>query len=236
LSQYNELVILNLSHTLDADNGYRTFTPMQWLELYQKLKNINHRFISDKTPTITDDLTEMRLNEFVSQTEGRVLIIASDAPEALLSEGIFARTNFPLFDRYANTPRERLMATDQLQKLESQRWIVADDKSRKDTFFILSWTLTSNVESILRGKSIAHLALDLAYDSLFWRAYNSFTPQSYPNVLYMDFMGTADWAPSIPGQPRWPAMPPNGTYPDVMLLAMAVNLQIASQNSYVLRA
>lgn len=236
MSQYNELVILNLSHTLDAENGYRPFTPAQWLELYQKLKNLNHRFISAKVPTITDDLTGMRLNEFISQTEGRVLIIASDAPEAFLSEGIFARTNFPLVDSYANTPKERQMATDQLEKLHKQRLIVPDDISRKDTFFILSWTLTSNVESILRGKSIAHLAVDLAYDSIFWRAYNSFTPQSYPNVLYMDFFGTADWAPTIPGQPRWPEMPPKGTYPDIMLLAMSVNLQIASQNRYVLQA
>jgi hypothetical protein len=230
------LVILNLSHTLDTENGYRAFTQAQWLELYQKLKNINHRFISTKTPTITDDLTAMRLNEFISPTEGRVLIIGSDAPEALLSEGIFARTNLPVFDSYANTPNERLMATNQLQKLERERSITADDAQRKDTFFILSWTLTNNVESILKGKSIAHLALDLAYDSIFWRAYNSFTPESYPNVLYMDFLGTADWAPTIPGQPKWPAMPPDGTYPDVMLLAMAVNLQIASQNKYVLGA
>ncbi|KAF2423519.1 PLC-like phosphodiesterase [Tothia fuscella] len=236
LSEYNELIILNLSHSLDAENGYRVFSQFQWSTLFQKLQSLNHRFNSTRIIWPTDDLTSMRLNEFITATEGRVLIIASDAPNALPREGIFPAVNFPLIDSYANTPKERQMASDQIQKLHQARVITDDNALRKDHFFIFSWTLTSNFESILKGKSIAHLALDLAYDSIFWRAYNSFTPESFPNVLYMDFFGTADWAPAVPGVSQWPSTPPNGTYTDVMLLAMAVNLQIASQNPYVISA
>jgi hypothetical protein len=235
-NQYKELVILRLSHPMDTDNDYKAFTQAQWNTLYQKLNGINHRFVNSKIKSANDDITSMRLNELISSNEGRVLIVALENTQVPYTDGIFTATNFPHIDDYANKPQERAMAADQIQKLQARRSIVVDAGARKDPFFIFSWTLTSDPTSLLRGNSIAELALDRAYDHLFWRGLNAFTPFSFPNVLYMDFFGTADWAPKQGNEKKWPAIPPAGVYPDVMLLAMTVNLQMASRNPYIQQA
>src|ERR1700712_2809512 len=221
---------------MDIDNDYKAFTQAQWDTLYQKLNGINHRFVNSKIKTANDDITMLRLNELISPSEGRVLIVALENAQVPFTNGIFTATNFPHVDDYANKLQERAMAADQIQKLQAQRSIVANSGAPKDPFFLFSWTLTSDAGSILRGTSIAQLALDRAYDHIFWRGLNSFTPASFPNVLYMDFFGTADWAPRQGNDKKWPATPPAGVYPDVMLLAMTVNLQIASRNTYIQQA
>ena len=192
------------------DNDYEPFTQPQWNMLFEKLKSINYRFTKSRIKIPIDDITSMRLNDFISPSEGRVVVVAVNATQTPLTEGIFTATNFPHIDDYANDPQERAMAADQIQKLQSRRSIVADSSARKDPFFIFSWILTNNLESILNGASIAQLALDRAYDHIFWRGLNAFTPLSFPNVLYMDFVGTADWGPPDFNGRKWPATPPAG--------------------------
>jgi hypothetical protein len=62
--------------------------------------------------------------------------------------------------------------------------------------------------------------------SLFWYAYREWTPYSYPNVIYTDFVGQPYALPYTLTQDEYMKK----TTSHLAALAMAVNLQIVSQN------
>ena len=119
------------------------------------------------------------------------------------------------------------MRTDQLSKLQQNRKLGKEgDSGTKDGFFLLSWTMTLGVNDIVTP--LADRAA-IAQSSLFWSAYLAFTPYSYPNVIYVDFVGQ----PYLLDQGKSQADYLKQTGGHLTALAMAVNLQIASQNCYV---
>ncbi|PGH12173.1 hypothetical protein AJ79_04468 [Helicocarpus griseus UAMH5409] len=210
-----ELIIINLDLTLDTDNGYKPFNDDQWSKTFDLFEGVNHR-----KGGITGDLTERTINDYIGNGEAAVIIIASGGP-VRPDKGIYlTRQQFPRYDSYSNSDEIVAMADDQIAKLKGNRNIVADNAQRKDVFHVLSWTLT-----LFRviDQTIADYAIELAYDPLFWRAYHAFTPFSYPNVLYMDFIGSAEQSDTTFDR----------TNGEVTALAMAVNMEIASQNCYV---
>jgi hypothetical protein len=62
----------------------------------------------------------------------------------------------------------------------------------------------------------------MPYDALFWKAWNAFTPWSYPNVVLLDYVG--DLQQLYRDQP---------VGKELITFAMAMNLAIASKNCYV---
>ncbi|OCK83889.1 PLC-like phosphodiesterase [Lepidopterella palustris CBS 459.81] len=229
-AQYHELIIINLSHTLDTDNNYVDLSQAQWNQLFAQLGSINNRILN-ANPGNTDFSNNV-LNDFI-QNSASVLIIAQLPGGISLgdyaNQGIFSQANFPVFDSYSNSNSAETMEADQLQKLAANRNIVADPGSRKDVFHLLSWTLTQQPEDVLNpDRAILNLAVTV-YDDLFSTAYNAFTPESFPNVLYMDAYAIRDKPVLFPYDK--PAAVT--AYPDVYALAMAVNNGIAARNSYV---
>jgi hypothetical protein len=63
-SQYQELIIINLSHTLDTDNDYKDLSQTQWNALFTTLKGINNRRIVSN-PGSTD-FSNSRLGDFIT--------------------------------------------------------------------------------------------------------------------------------------------------------------------------
>jgi hypothetical protein len=94
-----------------------------------------------------------------------------------------------IFNSYSNTNDLSQMENDQISKLHNNRKIRGF--SPQDGFHVFSWTLTQNVEDILGGwtSSIYDLAEE-AYDPLFETGFASITPDSFPNVLYVDLLGS----------------------------------------------
>jgi len=232
-AQYHELVIINLSHTLNTDSpdsDYTDLTQAEWNKLFDQLKGLNNRILDPK-PGNTDYTTKV-LNDFIADSPS-VLIIAqlpngiSLGPYA--TQGFFSAANFPVFDSYSNSNNAGTMEADQLAKLKANRNVVADAGARKDGFHLLSWTLTQQAEDVLNfDKAIMNLGASV-YDDLFDKAFNAFTPESFPNVLYVDAYGIRDKSVVIPyDKPR--SVP---AYPDTYALAMAVNNGIAGRNSFV---
>lgn len=95
---------------------------------------------------------------------------------------------------------------------------------KEGAFGILSWTLTGAGLQL----SVQDMAVT-AFTHLFSYVYHEFTPFSYLNVLYVDYFG-ARHKDSIEGTQDERM---TRTSPDITLLALAVNLQLASQNYYV---
>ncbi|KAF2141878.1 uncharacterized protein K452DRAFT_34954 [Aplosporella prunicola CBS 121167] len=212
--QYHELVILDISHSLDTDNDYKEFSQSQWNNLFDQLSKINDRLNTTGIST-TEDLSQRTLSQFIGHGAGSVLIVV-ELPNGItlgkyFQQGIVASSpNFPFYNVYSNSDDLDTMKADQLSKLAANR------KTPDDPFFLLSWTLTETaVESIWGSigfpgdfNSILGMA-GSAYQPLF-ESFGSFNAKSYPNVLYMDLFGTSE-----PGadSPRT----------DVAALAMAVN-------------
>lgn len=229
-SQYRELVIINLSHTLDTDNDYKDLTQDQWNSLFDTLKGINNRF-TVLNPGNTDFSNNV-LGDFIAD-HASVFIVAQ-LPGGIglggyANQGFYSGANFPIFDSYSNTNDRSKMKGDQLQKLKDNRNVVADPAARKDKFHILSWTMTQQAEDVLNPEqAIMNMAAD-AFDELVSEAYNAFTPQSFPNVLYVDALGVRDRPVVFPyDKPRTVTL-----INDIAALAIAVNNGKAGRNVYV---
>jgi hypothetical protein len=228
---YKELVIINLSHTLDTDHDYKDLSQTQWNQLFDTLKGINNRFIVSN-PGKTDFTTKV-LGDFI--TDRASVFIFAQLPSGIslgdyANQGFYNQDNFPVFDSYSNSNDGGNMQRDQLQKVKDNRNIVADSSKRKDKFHVLSWTLTQQPEDVLNfDKAIMNLAVSV-FDKLVSEAFNSFTPESFPNVLYVDAIGIRDKPVVFPfDKPRSVA-----TNTDIAALAVAINNAKAGQNSYII--
>jgi hypothetical protein len=229
-SQYKELVIINLSHTLDTDNEYKDLTQDQWNKLFDILKSINNRFTV--TSPGNTDFSNNVLGDFIID-RASVFIIAQ-LPNGITlgnyaNQGFYSGANFPFYDSYSNTNNRANMESDQFRKLKENRNLVPDSSARKDKFHVLSWTLTQQPEDVLNfDKAIINMAAD-AFDDLVSEAWNAFTPESFPNVLYVDALGIRDKSVVFPyDKPRTV-----GVNNDIAALAIAVNNGIAGSNGYV---
>ncbi|KAF2019644.1 PLC-like phosphodiesterase [Aaosphaeria arxii CBS 175.79] len=228
--QYKELVIINLSHTLDTDHDYKDLSQDQWNQLFDTLKGIENRF-TVQNPGNTDFSNKV-LGDFI--TDRASVFIVAQLPNGIslgnyANEGFYNQNNFPFYDSYSNSNKADDMENDQLSKLKAERNIVADSASRKDKFHILSWTLTQQPEDVLNfDKAIMNLGTSV-YDHLFDKAFNAFTPESFPNVLYVDSLGIRDKSVVFPfDKPR--SVP---TTNDIAALAIAINNAKAGRNGYV---
>lgn len=229
-AKYKELVIINLSHTLDTDNDYKDLSQDQWNKLFDQLKGINNRFTADKPGS--HDFTGNTLGSFI--TDRASVFIFAQLPSGIslgdyANQGFFTQDNFPIYDSYSNSNDAETMKKDQLSKLKTERNLVADDAKRKDKFHIFSWTLTQQAEDVLNfDKAIMNLAVSV-YDPLFVDAFNAFTPESFPNVLYIDAVGIRDKPVVFP----YDKPEDVGKNYDIISLAIAINNAKAGKNVYI---
>src|SRR5204862_8180740 len=101
LSQNQELVILDLSHSLDTDNDYHPFTKQQWNQLLQKLSALNHRFIA---PPNTPDLSRLTLRDFIGKGPAVIVIFDQDAEHVDLGsfagQGFYSSSQFSVYNSF----------------------------------------------------------------------------------------------------------------------------------------
>ena len=153
LSKNRELVIINLSHTMDTDNKYARLSPAQLNDLFNQLLGLKNRFIAPKGVT---DLTTLPLSDFIANGPA-VLIILDNAqagedmkPGDFASKGFYTNANFPVFNSFADTDNVDTMSKDQLTKMGNE--------APKDGMFLLSWTLTTPLD-IRAASTRAHARL-----------------------------------------------------------------------------
>jgi hypothetical protein len=229
-TKYKELVIINLSHTLDTDNDYKDLTQEQWDKLFDTFKALNNRYTV--TVPAKTDFSNKVLDDFIGDRASVFILAQLPAGISLgnyANQGFFNQDNFPFYDSYSNSNDAGTMQRDQLSKLKTERNLVADSSKRKDKFHILSWTLTQQAGDVLNfDRAIMNLAVSV-YDNLFVEAFNAFTPDSFPNVLYVDAVGIRDKPVTFPyDKPR-----SVGMNNDIVSLAIAINNAKAGRNSYI---
>jgi hypothetical protein len=225
-AKYKELIIINLSHTLDTDNQYKDLSQTQWNALFDTLKGINNRY------TVTNpgntDFTSKVLGDFI--TDRASVFIFAQLPSDItlgdyVNQGFYSTTNFPYYDQYSNTNDRTRMKSDQLAKIKANR----DISAGKNTFHVLSWLITQQPEDVLNpDRAILNLAAD-AFDDLVSEGWNAFTPQSFPNVLFVDALGIRDRSVVFP----YDKVKSVAVNNDITALAIAVNNGMAGRNGKV---
>ncbi|KAI5289925.1 hypothetical protein KEM54_002872 [Ascosphaera aggregata] len=180
-----ELVILRLTHAYNTDEGYRPFNESEYDGAFDILEGLENR-----CENLKGDITELKMNDLIGDDKACVIVITTGGKERP-GKGIYAGSqSFPVVDHWSNTDSVTKMADDQLSHLSGNRQL--SSKSTKDKFLIFQWLLTlealENV-SVSDWISIESLAVRLAYDPLFWKAWNGFTPEKYPSVILMDYIG-----------------------------------------------
>jgi len=229
-AKYKELVIINLSHTLDTDNDYKDLTQAQWNNLFDTLKGLNNRFTT--TNPGNTDFSNNVLTDFIGSSAS--VFVLAQLPGGIslgsyATQGFYNQDNFPFYDSYSNTNSASSMQSDQLAKLKSERKLVPDASQRKDKFHVLSWTLTQQVEDVINfDKAIMNLAVSV-YDNLFVEAFNAFTPETFPNVLYIDAVGIRDKSVVFP----YDKVKTVGRNYDIASLAIAINNAKAGRNEWI---
>ena len=229
-----ELVIIDLSDESGFDTDHRTsaqsydrLTEDQWRPIWQQVRDGFRKpckgFGGDKV------LDEFTMNDFIGDGQGCVMTVARNIPgmDADPEKGFYLYDKLPRHNDYSDTDDFNAMRNDQISKLKLNRRLGREgDGDTADDFFVLSWTMTLKASDAITPLSDRAA---IALNTLFWYAYHEFTPFSYPNILYVDFVGQPYLLENGLSQDEYMEQ----TTSHLAALAMAVNLQIASQNCYV---
>ncbi|KAH7106890.1 PLC-like phosphodiesterase [Auriculariales sp. MPI-PUGE-AT-0066] len=191
-AQNAELVILNLSHDLNADKGGAgiPFNQDDWDKFLVYLQS-SIRSLYIAPGGVNTDLAAQPLNAFIGS--GRAAVICMFAPadgghvslsSQFAGKGFYRYTQLNAYDRYSNTNDLAAMTSDQLSKMRATR------QTPDSTFFLCSWTLTQNAvqaSTCFLGTASSILELGAkANVSLFNVLWPSCTSACYPNVLFID--------------------------------------------------
>ena len=138
-----ELIILNISHSLNTDIGndnYKKFNSSEWNRLLKELSGINHLYLSSQ-PDL--DVTSLKLKDLISNKSAVVVImeeLKNDVIGDYLGKGFFTEESFKVVNEYSNTHKFDKMFNDQRLKI----------KEHKNEYFLLSWTLTQSKDQVVK--------------------------------------------------------------------------------------
>jgi hypothetical protein len=191
-------------------------TTAEWDKVFDIFGTLTH--LCGGLVASNGDLTELTMSQLIGNGQACVLVV-SEGGNVRPDKGIYSSSVFPHNDHWSDTDSIQDMTADQLAYLSSHRNL-REGTALQDTFLTFQWLLT--LEGIYDNVyfSIEDWALHESYDTLFWDAYQAFTPYSYPNVILMDFVGIVQQGDHAFAD----------TSGEVTALAMAVNLELASQN------
>lgn len=199
-STHPELIIIDLSHGYNTDVGqpYRNLDAAEWSSCLEQFTDLKHRYVAP-----ADDVTQVKLGEFIGKGEAAVVILLEDHPDGFditpfQNQGFHAvpwtsdissnpaSVNYSNYfvNLYSDTDDVDKMAEDQLAKIGSYRSNPLNDP------FLLSWTLTQSITdeilaTIFRINTILGLGKK-ARSVLLQRVLPKVTKSLYPNVILLD--------------------------------------------------
>jgi hypothetical protein len=202
-----ELIILNMSHSLQSDEDWREFTQAEWTALYKELTRLDHRFAISAKPD-AGNLSLLTLSTFIGAGKAAVVVVIEAPGNITLGtygadQGFYLPAQLNVYNEYSNTNDCVEMVQDQLQKMRN--FMPSSDKR----LFLISWTLTQQEpdfsvkdftppNTLLVGldkvakweqqnKTIRLLAYS-ANKALLTDLLPATGKQAFPNIVYIDFM------------------------------------------------
>lgn len=184
---YNELIILNLSHAKNTNNGYNDLNQQEWDALFDILKtNLKCLFsIPGDQPNLIANTT---LNTFIGEGSAAVVVIVDADIElgTYANQGFYPIESLNTVNEYSDTHHFSKMMDDQINKMNTY----ADD------YFLLSWTLTQDADEAVGCKEgLADSIIDLSKKAAkgLPQLLEYVTAANKPNILYIDNVGACDY-------------------------------------------
>ncbi|KAJ3554652.1 hypothetical protein NM688_g2996 [Phlebia brevispora] len=175
---HKELVILVFSHDSHTDEGYRGLNQGEYEALLNELCRIKNLYVAPDPTNV--DLSNSTLNDFIEGGRAAVVCIvdSSIALGDFHKKGFYRCSQYDVYNRYSDTPELEKMVDDQLKKLHEAR------PSPDHPPFLLSWTLTETISTIVFGGSsildFAKSANSAIFDG---RLLSNCSKTTYPNIL-----------------------------------------------------
>ncbi|NMM50666.1 PI-PLC domain-containing protein [Marinigracilibium pacificum] len=184
----DELIILNLSHAKNTNDGYRDLNQSEWDALFEILK-VNLKCLFSIPGDLPDLVMNQTLNTFIGNGSAAVVVIVEANGIDLGSyanQGFYPYESLNAINKYSNTDSLGKMISDQVEKMN----LYAND------YFLLSWTLTQDAkDAVLCKTGLADSIIDLAKKAAkgLPKLMPYVTANNKPNILYMDNIGYRDY-------------------------------------------
>ncbi|KAF5662965.1 variant-surface-glyco phospholipase C [Fusarium heterosporum] len=203
LSHTPELVIVNISHTLQTDTGavWREFDLGEWHRLLRELLKLDHLFVV-RDQKKAQDLSLVTLDEYIGNGRGAVICVIEneslDLGDEFRDKGFYKPSQLNVRNEYSNKDDAVVMVHDQLTKMKGH--MSTGDKR----LFLLSWTLTQQVPDwdgdiiglITKVLSFLKPIRTLAYTcnkELVTYLLPEVSNSSFPNVVYIDYLDSSEY-------------------------------------------
>lgn len=178
-AQNAELIVLNLSHDVQADRNNAWFNQNDWDGLFEGLGSLPWLYPIGDT---TADLSRVTLNDFIGNGIPAVLIVV-DPNDATIQLGNYAslgfctKANFDVYNQYADTVYAQQMQEFEFAQMRQQK------QGRDSGLFLLSWTLTQQEF----GDPCISVLAEGIQDLLVQQLLPNCSYDCFPNVIYVDY-------------------------------------------------
>ncbi|KAK5235757.1 hypothetical protein LTR47_003231 [Exophiala xenobiotica] len=172
-----ELIILNMSHSLQSDKGWREFTQSEWNSLFAELMLLKHRFIV--TGPDANNLSLLPLSRFIGSGTAAVLIVV-EAPSHITlgnyrDKGFYLPSQLNVYNEYSNT-------SDCPPEFTQEDFLPPNTLNGFDK--LNDWQQ--------HNKTIRQLAYS-ANKALWKDLLPNTSHVSFPNIMYIDFMESRNY-------------------------------------------
>ncbi|KAK4227797.1 PI-PLC X domain-containing protein 1 [Podospora fimiseda] len=196
------------------------WSPDLFNDFISKLRGINNRC---PNVDLNTGFENQKAKYFMDQNGGKGCVIIMLNGQNLkglekesIADGIYSTARMQVRDQWSNKMKVNEMAPDQIANWQAvQRGGAAD----YDRLYIGQWLVTPDaVASTAMG--LQNFAVQQTNPSLYWSGVNSMTPERWPNVLMVDYIGTQD-----KDQNNWDQLSA-----ELYWLAIGLNLYTVSEN------
>lgn len=204
-----------------------SFGPIYWTpditnNFFGKLKGVNNR-CGNLDPGV--QFQDQKASYFLDQNNrnGCVLFLLDghlaqgNSPTESPADGIYNfGSHMSIWDNWSNKPQTEDVANDQIADWKT---VGRSGSFNNDQFVIGQWIVSTNaLQSTFY--TLQNLALKPTNPALYWKGVNGMSPEAWPNVLLVDYLGAV-----VPDRLDW-----NSLSADIYTLAIGMNLYMISEN------
>lgn len=192
-------------------------------QFFSKLRAVKNR-CPDLDPGVK--FNKQKASYFMDRNDGRgcAVFMLSDrlegeVPQDSVSDGIYQGSRMDVWDNWSNRGETEAVAKDQAAKWNT---VGRGNGSDNDKFLIGQWIVSADIFKTT-AVGIERIAVLLANAALYWKGVNNMSPEHWPNVMLVDYIGVV-----VAGQYSWGQLSA-----ELYTLAIGMNLYMVSENCNV---
>ena len=189
-------------------------------DFFSKLKGVNNRCPNLDTGTKFQD---REASYFMDRNERKGCVIfllaghlQDGVPQDSIGDGIYRAGQLEIWDNWSNKGDTEEMAVDQMADWKT---VHRSGDFKNDQFLVGQWLVTTDIftSGTIGLQSLAILPTNPA---LYWAGINDMSPEHWPNVLMVDYIGVV-----VKDENDWDQLSA-----DIYTLAIGLNLYMISEN------